>query len=178
MTTAVEIAKEEYPTIESRLFVDRVVAANDNIASIISVTFDDDIILESTEDESEDDAGKSKKIILEYENNELNAVYFIPVKYDYNKIWGYLGQFKTQNAFDSISEEREYATDSHEKRDGSILSVDAAKKCVWSLKYVSFNLNAAVAPSKNISSEDWERFRLMAKMSVHLPTLMMLYKAA
>ena len=99
----------------------------------------------------------------------------ISKKTDYGKIWGYLGKFRTYNAYNKPESANEIAMQNGESS-RQMVSTETIDKVARHLKYfvtgeLMGNIGFVPPFGSNISSKEWEKYRLMDMMSIYKPLL-------
>ncbi len=98
------------------------------------------------------------------------------IKYtDYNKIWSHLGSFRTYDAQEGAESRNEIALKNGEST-REMVSKETIEKAARHFKYfisgdIVSDIGYVPPFGSNIDSKEWEKYRLMTKMSIYLPLL-------
>ena len=94
-----------------------------------------------------------------------NPIYLEGSKVDYNEIFGFLGQTKTRNLYDSINLASPTSASLFNDQDGSRLTADDVRIVVQVEKYTKrqpglLGVTGLVPNDPRISSEKWEKLKM------------------
>lgn len=135
----------------------------------------DESLEESTEGEIIKD---ERKIIVNGGYGTINPYAGMSphVRYtDYDKIWSHLGSFRTYDAQEGAESRNEIALKNGEST-REMVSKETIEKAARHFKYfisgdVISDIGYVPPVGSNIDSKEWEKYRLMTKMSIYLPLL-------
>lgn len=140
---------------------------------------------EDLEETTEEEPKDKNKLIVNGGYGTINKNYGMSsvVKYThYDKIWGHLGKFKTNNMYGDSESPNKIAMNNGESS-REMVSMETIDKAAKHSKYFqsgdSMGDVGFVPPvGANISSKDWEKYRLMTFMSIYKPLMNLMYSAA
>lgn len=98
------------------------------------------------------------------------------IKYtDYDKIWSHLGTFRAHSMYENAESPNEIALKNGEST-REMVSKETIEKAARHFKYfisgdVISDIGYVPPVGSNIDSKEWEKYRLMTKMSIYLPLL-------
>lgn len=129
---------------------------------------------ETAEEESED----REEIIVNGGYGTVSKHYGISpvVKYtDYNKLWSHLGAFRTYNTYENAESSNEIALKNGESS-REMVSTETIEKAAKHFKYfvvgeLMGEIGYVPPTGLGVSSKEWEKYRLMSKMSIYQPLL-------
>jgi hypothetical protein len=101
---------------------------------------------------------------------------------DYDKIWGHLGAFRTYSPYSSNESNIEIAM-KNGATTREMVSIEVIEKAAKHFKYfmsgeVLGDIGFVPPFGANISSKDWEKYRLMSMMSIYRPLLALKWRTA
>ena len=137
----------------------------------------------SEEDFEEDTEGKiiedERKIIVSggYGTIKPYAGMSPHIKYtDYDKIWSHLGTFRANSMYENIESSSNDIALKNGESTREMVSKETIEKAARHFKYfisgdVISDIGYVPPVGSNIDSREWEKYRLMTKMSIYLPLL-------
>lgn len=159
-----------------------------SIAAIAASIAANSLKAASQEDDNKADDNLERAAAEETENNEEKAVHggYGTIKpysgmpphtnyVNYDKIWGHLGRFIAYGAYGRIEDESRVAMENGEST-RQMISKETMEKAAKHFKYfvmgeVAGDIGFVPPAGLNISSGEWEKYRLMSMMSVYRPLL-------